>query len=212
MQILRDFLCTKCDFAILSGWVEDAVKDVLCVAERTVISRDGARSYFYRVKGKVVCAEFGFFGFLGRGFEFAVDGDVGILVEARIRFHAQFGFLAASTDTEIVLEEADVPFDGREGMVAFEGVCTALRLFDEFAVCYASGRPCFRKMVGVELEDCGARNTADDDVFFVSAAIFDGVHRTPESVITLYRLKIAHSASVGSGNLRRRDKAADIAF
>ena len=146
------------------------------------------------------------------GLEFAVDGDVGVLIETRIGFHARFGFLAASADTEIVLEEADVPFDGDEGVVVFEGVCTALRFFDEFAVCYTSGGPCFREMVGVELEDCGARNTADDDVLFASAAIFDGVHRAPEGVIAFDRLKIAHSASVGSGNLRIRDKVADIAF
>ena len=82
-----------------------------------------------------------FFGLLLGGFEFAVDSHVGVLIEIGIGFHARFGLGAASNDIEIVLEETDTPFEGIKRVIMFECVRTALRLFDEFAVSDAGGRP-----------------------------------------------------------------------
>ena len=45
-------------------------------------------------------------------FEFVIDSDVGILVEAGIALHARLGLFAAPEDTEIVLKETDAPFYG----------------------------------------------------------------------------------------------------
>ena len=46
------------------------------------------------------------------GFEFTIDGNVGILVESGIALHTGFRLFAAPEDTEIVLKETDAPFYG----------------------------------------------------------------------------------------------------
>lgn len=119
-----------------------------------------------------------FFGGLLSGFEFAIDDDVGILVETGIGFHAGFGFCSASADREIMVQEADVPVDGGKGVVVLESVRPALRLFDEFSVRHTGRRPGLGEMVGIELEQLssGARDAADDDVFVVAAAFLMGIH------------------------------------
>ena len=106
------------------------------------------------------------FGFAGYFLEFAVDSDVGVLVETGVRFHAGFRFGTAFEDREIMMEEPCAPFEGFAGMSMFEGMRLALRLFDQFAVRHAGGRPCLGETAGVELQDLSSatRNTADDDV------------------------------------------------
>ena len=76
------------------------------------------------------------FGLLLGGFELAVDGDVGVLVEAGVAFHARFGLGAAFEDRVIMVEETDTPVESGERVVVFECVCSALRLFDKVAVRY----------------------------------------------------------------------------
>jgi hypothetical protein len=118
------------------------------------------------------------------GFEVTVDGDIDILIETGIAFETRFGVKAASDDTEIMAEEPDSPFEGGKGMVMFEGVGTALGLFDELAVCHASRRPGLWEVVGIELEVAVMFGcTADDDMFAVFIAFFDGVHGTPVGFI-----------------------------
>ena len=56
------------------------------------------------------------------------------------------------------------------------------------------------------------RDTADDDVFFVMEAFFDGVHGTPVTIVALNRHNITHSASVGGGDLRMRGVVRNNAF
>ena len=86
--------------------------------------------------------------FLG-GFEFAIDGYVGVIIEAGVRFHARFGLGAAFEDCVIMMEETCTPFESCEGVVVFECVRPALCLFDEVAVSDAGSRPRFWEMVGV---------------------------------------------------------------
>ena len=85
------------------------------------------------------------------GLEFAVDGDVGVLVETGVTFEAGRGIFVHAEDVEIVLEEAKTPFEAFERVVVFEGMRLALGLFDEFAICYAGIGPVCREMVGIEL-------------------------------------------------------------
>ncbi len=88
-------------------------------------------------------------------------------------------------------------------------MCLALSLFDEFAVGYASSRPGLGEMVGVELEKAfGVGHSADNDVFAVFGAFFDGVHGSPEGVDAFYGHKITHATSSWSGNRRKSDKSA----
>ena len=62
---------------------------------------------FDRIDGDLLISrESGFFGGLVRGFEFAVDGDEGILVETRVAFEARFRVFVETEDVEIVLEKA----------------------------------------------------------------------------------------------------------
>ena len=141
------------------------------------------------------------FGCLLRGLlsslELTVDDHVSILIETRIGFEARFGFSAAFEDTEIVLQEADTPFDSCIGTVVLEGVGLALRLFDEFTVRYTGGRPGLREMIRVELEESrAAMMTADDDVFLVMTAFFHGVHGAPEGIVALDRHKVTHTLGV----------------
>lgn len=153
-------------------------------------------------------------GCLLGGFEFAVDSNVGVLVEAGIGFHARFGLGAAFADTEIMTEETQAPFEGCERMVVFEGMGYLLSCFDEVAVGDAGLRPSLRKMVGVELEELAsmARNTTDNDMFVIMAAFGMGVHGAPEEIDRRYRHKIAYSASVGSGNIGVRSVIRNNAF
>ena len=145
-------------------------------------------------------------------FEFAIDSDVGILVESGIALHAWLGLFAAPEDTEIVLKETDAPFESNERVVVFECMGYFLGCFDEFSVGDAGGRPGFREMVGIELQEAtsAAWDTTDYDVFLVVAGFFEGTHGTPKHGDIYNRLKIAHSASVGSGNLGGRNKMANI--
>ena len=75
------------------------------------------------------------------GFEFTIDGYVGIIIEASIGFHARFGLGSAFEDRIIMMEAACAPFESCEGVVVFECVRTALCLFDEIAVLYTGSRP-----------------------------------------------------------------------
>ena len=81
------------------------------------------------------------FGLLLGGFEFAIDGYVGVLVEAGIGFHARFGLGAAFEDRVIMVKETDTPFEGIEGVIMLKCVRSALRLFDEITVRHTGGRP-----------------------------------------------------------------------
>ena len=149
-----------------------------------------------------------------RGFELAVDGDVGILVEAGIRPHARFGLGAASEDRVIMVEETDAPFEGIEGVIMLECVRSALCFFDEVAVRYTGSRPSLWETVRVELENMPSvtRDTTNDDVFFVMEPFLDGVHGTIEHRVELNRHNVTHSASVGGGNLRMRGVIGNHAF
>ena len=148
-------------------------------------------------------------GFLPGSLEFAVDGNVGVLVETGVTFHARFGLGAAFDDLEIMVEETYSPFDGCEGVVMLEGVCLTLGFFDEFAVGYAGRRPCLGEMVGVELIEVAAptRDTADNDVFLVMTAFFVRIHDAVVHLDGIDELKVTYSASVGSGNFGVRDLA-----
>jgi len=134
------------------------------------------------------------------GFEVAVDGDEDILVETGITTDAGFGVKTTFENTEIVLEEAKSPFEGDRGVVMFEGMGTTLGFFDEFAIGYAGSRPGLGKVVSIELKEAVMlRSMADNDVFAVFVAFFDGVHGSPIGINHRNRTKIAHSTSTGSG-------------
>ena len=82
----------------------------------------------------------------------------------------------------------------------------ALGLLDEFAVGYAGCRPGLGKMVGIELEKAlGIRHSANNDVLFVTATCFDGIHRAPVGFVEGYRHKIAHSSGARRGIGRESD-------
>ena len=139
-------------------------------------------------------------GFVASGLELAIDGNVGVLVETGIAFHAGFGSSAAFDNGEIMVKEADSPFEGFGCMGMLQGMGLALGLLDEFTICYAGCRPGLREMVGIELEKAlGIRHSADNDVLFVTATFFDGVHRAPVVFITDNRHKIAHSPGARCG-------------
>ena len=136
----------------------------------------------------------------------AIDGNVGVLVETGIAFHAGFGSSAAFDDREIMVKEADSPFEGFGCMGMLKSMGLALGLLDEFAICYAGCRPGLWEMVGIELEKAlGIRHSADNDVLFVAATFFDGVHRAPVVFITDNRHKIAHSPGARRGIGREQD-------
>ena len=99
----------------------------------------------YRLKGN----GFRCLRFLPLRLELAVDGDVGILVETGVRFHARFGLGTAFEDPEIMVEEPHAPFKGFDRMVFLQSVRLTLRLFDELAVGDTSRRPVFREMVRI---------------------------------------------------------------
>ena len=156
-----------------------------------------------RIKGNRLV---GMKGFVAGGLELAVDGDVGILIETGIGFEAGVGRSAAFDDGEIMVKEAETPFEGFAGMSMLQVRGLALSLFDEFTIRYAGCRPGLWKMISIELEKAwGIRHSADNDVLFVSAACFDGVHRAPVVFITCKRHKIAHSPGARCGIGRERD-------
>ena len=144
--------------------------------------------------------------FVAGSLELAVDGDVGVLVETGVGFETGFRSSAAFDDREIMVKEADSPFEGFAGMSMLQSVGLALGLLDEFTISYAGSRPGLWKMVGVELEKAvGIRHSADNDVLFVAAACFDGVHRAPVGFVEGYRHKIAHSSGTRCGIGSERD-------
>ena len=140
------------------------------------------------------------------GFEFAIDGYVGILVEAGVAFHARFGLGAAFEDRVIMVEETCAPLEGCEGVIMLKCVRSALCLFDEVTVRHTGSRPSLWEPVSVELENMpsATRDTADDDVFLIMESFIDSVHGTIEHSVELNRHNVTHSASVGGGNLRMR--------
>lgn len=140
-------------------------------------------------------------GRLKSGFEVAIDADIDVLIKTGIAFEAGFGLLVGFENTEIMLEEADSPFDANVGIVVLKGMGTALRHFDDFAVGDAGSRPCLGEMVGIELKQSGTLGTmTDNDVFAAFAAFFEVIHGAPEVFDALNRHKIAHSLGInGSG-------------
>ena len=116
----------------------------------------------YRLEGDVISGKLagvaarsrqkgGFFSLMSGLFEGTVDADIGILVETGVTFEAGRGIFVTTEDMEIVLEEAETPFEAFERVVVFEGMRLALGLFDEFAICYTGSGPVCREMVGIEL-------------------------------------------------------------
>ena len=145
-------------------------------------------------------------GFIASGLELAVYSNVGILVETGIALETGFGFGAAFDDREIMVKEAESPFEGFASVGVFQGMGLALGLLDEFAIGYAGSRPGLREMVGIELEKAlGIGHSTDNDVLFVAATCFDGVHRAPIVFVTCNRHKIAHSSGARCGIGRERD-------
>ena len=145
-------------------------------------------------------------GFVAGSLELAVDGDVGVLVETGVGFEAGFGRSAAFDDREIMVKEAESPFEGFAGMSMLQSVGLALGLLDEFAIRYAGCRPGLREMVGIELEKAvSIRHSTDNDVLFVTATCFDGIHRAPVGFVEGYRHKIAHSSGARCGIGRESD-------
>ena len=123
---------------------------------------------------------FGFGGFLALGLQLAVDGDVCVLVETSIAFHAFFGLGTTFDDRKIMVEEAHAPSEGFQGMVVLDGVSLFLGFFDQLAVGYAGFGPVGRKMVCVEFEETQTEaRGADDYAFFVVQAFLPCVHGTP---------------------------------
>ena len=141
--------------------------------------------------------------FITGSLEFAVDGYVGILIEAGIGFEAWFWLGSAFENTVIMLEETDTPLDAGKRVVVLKGMGKFLSTFDEFAICYASRGPGLWEMVGIELmKALEAGSTADDDMLAVFAAFFDRVHGTAVKIDRFNGFQIAHTA----GMVRRNDR------
>ena len=133
--------------------------------------------------------------------EFAVDGNVGILVETGVAFETGFRLGAAFDYGEVMLEETDMPLQAGTGGVVLKGVGLALGDFDKFAICYAGFRPMCRKMVSIKLEKAVShmRITADDNMFAAFATELEIVHGTPEEFDRGNGSKIAHTSGRRSG-------------
>ena len=145
-------------------------------------------------------------GFIAGNLELAVDSNVGVLVETGVGFEAGFRGSAAFDDREIMVKEAESPFEGFAGMGMLQSVGLALGLLDESTICYAGCRPGLWEMVGIELEKAvGVGHSANNDVLFVAATCFDGVHRAPVGFVEGYRHKIAHSSGARRGIGRESD-------
>ena len=158
------------------------------------------------IERDVVNVDFLLLGLTG-SLKFAVDGDVGILVETGVAFKTGFGLGAAYANGEVMFEKTKFPFEAGTGGVVFEGMSYTLGGFDELAIRYASGRPCLGEMVGVELEETVSKagHTADDDMFAALAAYLEVVHRSPKEIDIGNGSEIAHSTRRASGNSRRRN-------
>ena len=160
----------------------------------------------YGLDGDVVDVDFLLFGLAG-SLKFAVNGNVGVLVETGVAFETGFGLGAAYANGEVVLEETEFPLESGTGGVVFKGVSYTLGGFDEFAICDAGIGPMGREMVGIELEETvsEAGHTANDDMFAALATYFEIVHRSPEEIDIGNGSEIAHAPSRRSGNSRRRN-------
>ena len=182
------------------GFGETGLSAFTLSRERTKIYFDGR---FLGLFSGGVCS------FLG-GLELAVDGYVGILVEAGIGPHTGFRLFAAFEDFEIVVQEAEMPLEACTRGVVLKGVGLALGFFDEFAVSYAGSRPSLWEMVGVELEDFVITwITTNDNVFAAFIAVFDVIHGTTEVFDAHDGLEVAYSTGVEGRNLGRRNKVVD---
>lgn len=119
-------------------------------------------------------------GIAGR-LQLTIDGNVDVLIKTGVGFEARFRFGSALENQEVMLEETDTPFDRGMGVVMLEGMRLALGFFDEFTIGYAGFSPGLGEVVGIELEELPSElgNTADNDMFFVAATFFVGVHGTP---------------------------------
>ena len=118
-------------------------------------------------------------GFLGGGFEVAVDRDVDVLIETAIRLETGFRFGATFDYMEIMMEETESPFDAFRRVVVFESVSEFLGGFDEFTISNTGCRPSLGEMVRIELvETTKTRNTADDDVLAVFLTFLVRVHHS----------------------------------
>ena len=141
------------------------------------------------------------------GFEVAIDADVDVLIEAGVRFEAGFGLLVGLENTEIMLEEADSPFEGFASVGMFQSMGTALGEFDDFAVGYAGLRPGLGEVVGIELEHAGTvGTTTDNNMFAAFVALFEFIHSAPEGIIARNRHEIAHSFGVNRSGRREFDE------
>ena len=155
----------------------------------------------------------GFFGGLVSSFEFAVDGDEGVLVEAGITLEARFGGFMEAEDVEIMAEKAQTVFKSGHRAVVLKGVGLALGEFDEGAVVLAGLGPCLGEMVGVELEKAVVfRRAADDDVLAVAAAFGDGIQSAREGFDVFDRNEIAYATCGDDRTRRRRDVGGNQAF
>ena len=140
---------------------------------------------------------FGFGGFLALGLELAVDGDVSILVETGIAFHACFGLCAAFDDRKIMAEEAHAPSERLQRMVVLDGVRLFLGFFDQLAVGYTGFGPAGREVVCIEFEEPQTEaRRADDDALFVVLAFFPCVHGAPQSFHFHRGTEIVHTPFV----------------
>ena len=135
------------------------------------------------------------------------------MIETRVRFEAGFGLLAGFENTEIVLEEADSPFDTYVGIVVLKGMGSALRHFDDLVVGYAGSRPGLGEMVGIELKQAGTLGTmTDNDMFAAFLAGFEVIHGAPEGVVEFVGHKIAHSLGMNGSVRRKLDESRKRAF
>ena len=199
MQILRNF------FDNLAGEAGDRFEDEVFVhggGEESTASYGAERGVGKRAKdrfkGNILVRMEGLAVLL---LEFAIDGYVGILVETGIRFHAGCGFGTTFEDLEIMVEEADTPFEGFRCIGMLQSMGTALGFFDEFAVGYAGCRPRFWEMVGVELEYFAATGiAARDNMFAYAAAFFVRIHHSAICINAIDKRNIAHAAGVECGN------------
>ena len=82
-------------------------------------------------------------------FKLTVEGDIGVLIETGVGFHARFGLGTAFEDPVIMEKETDTPLDTDKRMVVLKGVSLTLGFFDEFTVRYAGCGPVFGEVVSI---------------------------------------------------------------
>ena len=152
--------------------------------------------------------EDGFFfgGFLDCHFQFAIDGDVNVLIETGIGFETGFRFGTTFDYMKIMMEETESPFDAFRRVIVLESVSEFLGGFDEFAVRYAGCRPGLGEMVSIELvETFEARSTTDDDMFAEFLTFLMGIHDTAVEIEGFEGFQIAHTTGMAGGNRRGRN-------